>query len=379
MVDESHCALAPAARHIRNYSEETDSMRIAILWSHLSGYLNACLHALADNHKTDLFVSYRTESGEAPFEASEFAWLTSHYRFTEKPNRSELLQCLQQFKPDVLLVGSWHVDEYRYILKHFKGKALRILFMDNQWLGTLKQRIGSLVAPWYIQPLYEAVFLPGERQAVFAKKLGFHDWNIIRGGYTCDHPRFAAVGMQRPKKSDGYPRAFLYVGRFTETKGITTLIKAYTRYRMISRNPFGLICCGEGNLRVELDRIEGVQIAGFLQTSELPAKFLEASCLILPSSYEPWGVVIHEATAAGMAVICSSSCGAMVHLVQPGYNGYVVEPGNIDYLASSMLRYSKLDPEERALMGENSYTLSLQYTPTRWANNLISFAQQYVG
>ena len=352
-------------------------MKIAILWSHLSGYLNACLHALADNHDAALFVSYQTESDEAPFDATEFAWLTHHYRFAEAPDGPELLRQLQRFQPDVLLVGSWHVDGYRHVLKHFRGRAVRILFMDNQWLGTLKQRLGSIVAPWYIQPLYEAVFLPGERQAVFAKKLGFHDRNIIRGGYTCDHTRFAAVRKQRTTRSDGYPPAFMYAGRFTEKKGIRTLIQAYERYRSEVTDPFDLLCCGEGDLRSKLEKVKGIRVAGFLQPSELPGKFLEASCLVLPSTFEPWGVVIHEATAAGMAVICSSTCGAMVHLVQPGYNGYVVEPGNVDDLARAMLRYSTLDVGKRSRMSEHSYTLSLQFTPAQWATDLISFAVEH--
>jgi glycosyltransferase involved in cell wall biosynthesis len=167
------------------------------------------------------------------------------------------------------------------------------------------------------------------------------------------------------------------VGRFTETKGVTTLIKAYTQYRTMTQDPFSLVCCGEGNLRAEFDHIEGVRVDGFLQPSELPAKFLEASCLVLPSSFEPWGVVIHEATAAGMAVICSSKCGAMVHLVQPGYNGYIVEPGNEHDLARAMYRYSSLGDIQRALMGERSFALSFQYTPAQWATNLFSYAVEH--
>ncbi len=352
-------------------------MRVAILWSHLSGYLNSCFHALVEHHNAELFVSYQIESGEAPFDAGEFVWLQSPYRFIDEPDGPELLKRLQQFNPEVMLVGSWHVKGYRYVLRHFKGKSLRIMFMDNQWRGTLKQRLGVLASPWYIQPLYEAVFLPGERQAVFAKRFGFNDGNIIRGGYTCDHPKFAAVREQRKKDPTVYPPAFLYVGRLTGEKGIRTLLEAYRQYRTMIPEPFDLLCCGEGELRGELQNIEGIHITGFIQPSELPAIFSKASCLILPSIFEPWGVVIHEATAAGMAVICSSRCGAMVHLVQPGYNGYVVESGNANDLTRAMLRYSKLDPEKRVSMGEHSFSLSLQYTPIRWALNLVLFVDEY--
>jgi glycosyltransferase involved in cell wall biosynthesis len=126
-----------------------------------------------------------------------------------------------------------------------------------------------------------------------------------------------------------------------------------------------------------MEKIEGVRIFGFVQPEDLPRKFLEASCLLLPSTFEPWGVVVHEAAASGMAVICTSVCGAMVHLVQPGYNGYVVEPDNVDDLVLAMVRYTNLTPQERMKMGANSYALSSQYTPKQWASNLLTFVDEF--
>jgi glycosyltransferase involved in cell wall biosynthesis len=352
-------------------------MRIAVLWSHLSGFLNSCLKTLVDKHGVTLFVSYQNESAEAPYDPKQFGWIQTSYTYEKLPDGKKLKEKLETFSPDVLLVASWHMKGYRYVLKQFRKKSVRVLFMDNQWLGTLKQRIGAFISPWYIQPLYEGVLLPGERQAVFAKKLGFHDSNIIRGGNSCNHPQFSAIWEKRKEKQDPYPGSFIFVGRLVESKGVKNLIDAYKGYRELCRNPFNLICCGEGDFRKELEDIEGVRVLGFVQPNEIPEKFLESSCLVLPSLFEPWGVVIHEAAASGMAIICSSACGAMVHLVQPGYNGFVVEPGNSNDLRRALIRYTDLSPNERMKMGENSYKLSLQYTPEQWTANLLLFVYEY--
>lgn len=89
------------------------------------------------------------------------------------------------------------------------------------------------------------------------------------------------------------------------------------------------------------------------------------SCLLLPSIFEPWGLVIHEATSAGLSVICSNICGASVHLVQDRYNGYNIKRGDAVGLGEAMLRYSNLSHERRNEMSNNSYNMLLQFTPKR--------------
>jgi glycosyltransferase involved in cell wall biosynthesis len=116
--------------------------------------------------------------------------------------------------------------------------------------------------------------------------------------------------------------------------------------------------------------VEGVHFSGFVQPTELPGSFSQAGCFVLPSIWEPWGVVIHEACSAGVPVICTSSCGASVHLVQDGFNGLIVEPGSAASLARAFKQFASLSVEQRAAMGETSYQLSLQFTPQRWASTV---------
>lgn len=353
-------------------------MRVAILWTHLSGYLNACLRELARIEDVELFVAHFSPSEEAPFDENLFSWLANRYSYETSPDRETLFKKVSEFQPDVLYVCSWHIPEYRYIARKFSGKVFRCFFMDNPWRSTFKQWIGVLTSKWYLHPLFDAVLLPGERQVVFAKKLGFKESQILRGMYSCDHPRFAAIFDNRIRDHSLLPNAFIYIGRFSEEKGLDVLARAYTIYRSKTSDPWPLQCYGAGRLRNFLEGLQGVEVCGFVQPDQLPEKLSSVSCLLMPSTFEPWGVAIHEATAAGLAVICTSSCGASVHLVQDGYNGFIVEPGNAVDLAQAMLRYSSHSSEQREQMSLNSHSISMLFTPQGWAFQFKSRLQEFL-
>lgn len=223
-------------------------MRIAVLWTHLSGYLNACLRELARINNVELFVAHYVPSEDSPFHKEQFSWFANRYEYEIRANKRILLHKLTEYQPDVLYVCSWHIPEYRFILGKFSGKAFRVLFMDNPWMGTAKQWLGVISSRWYLHSLYDAVFLPGEPQATFAKKLGFRERFILRGGNCCDHLTFAAVYKRRLRESSIMPKTFIYVGRLSEEKGVDVLAKAYLKYRSLMSNSWPLMCCGTGKL-----------------------------------------------------------------------------------------------------------------------------------
>src|SRR5207245_10841238 len=97
----------------------------------------------------------------------------------------------------------------------------------------------------------------------------------------------------------------------------------------------------------------------------------DSGCFVLPSRFEPWGVVVQEAAASGQAVICTRSCGAASRLVLDGYNGRIIAPGKPSDLAEAMLWVSNADADHRIAMSQRSVELARQYTPQRWAEHLV--------
>lgn len=345
--------------------------RVAVMWTHLSGYLNACLKALADTEGVELFVSNIRVADEAPYDEEQFSWIKKRYQWEGDLDADELLARLEEFRPDTIVSSGWNVPGHRHVLRKFRNRAVRLVTMDNPWLGTLKQRVGVLVAPAYLHPICDAMFVAGERQAVFAHRLGFPQGRILRGHLSCDHEKFAAVYAEH-QKSGVDSCSFAYVGRFSPVKGLDVLVDAYRQYRNSSAQPWPLKCYGTGPLQGVLENVEGIEVMGFCQPRDLPVALSASGCLVLPSTNEPWALVLHEAASAGMAIICSDAVGASVHLVQDGYNGYIVETGDAAELARAMSRYAALDAGERKAMGGNSHKLSWQFTPDRWAKYLLS-------
>jgi len=54
-------------------------MRIAILWTRLSGYLNVCLKELASREGVEIFVSHEVAGSDAPFDDSILVDVESHF------------------------------------------------------------------------------------------------------------------------------------------------------------------------------------------------------------------------------------------------------------------------------------------------------------
>jgi glycosyltransferase involved in cell wall biosynthesis len=346
-------------------------MRLAILWTALSGYMNACLKELSTRENVELFVCHQLPAEDAPFHDGQFAWLSNRMAWRVQLDLRDLPERLRAFSPDVMIIPSWHVPMYRRAGRDFANRCWRVMAMDNPWQGSLKQRLGILVSPLYLKPMTDVVWLPGERQAMFARKLGFPQSKIMRGIYSCDHAAFEAVHLARIQKDEPLPRRFVFIGRLVEDKCVDKLARAYRLYRERYAVPWPLTCCGSGPMKSLLEKEDGIEMAGFVQPDRIPQVLASAACLILPSRFEPWALVVHEAAAAGRLILASENVGAVPHLVQPGYNGFIFSNEDVAGLAALMSRVSAMGDARLDAMSRASYMLSKQFSPRRWADTLL--------
>ena len=343
--------------------------RVAVLWTRLSGYFHACLSALADEG-VDLLVVHQPGESDAPFDAAAVTDGIRAEQWPGAPDAAVIDRLLDEHDPDAMLVSSWNVGAYRKVARERRGRTLRIFGMDNQWHGTAKQWAGVASSRFVLRPTYDAAFVCGERQAGFAARLGFPAERLIWGMAVGDHARFAAVAQRRGTALP--PAQFLFAGRLVAEKGIDVLADAYRRYRSLVDDPWPLAIAGNGPEERLLAGADGVKLLGFVQPADLPDVFLASGCFVLPSRFEPWAVVIHEAAAAGLPVVCTEACGASTRLVLDGYNGVVVTTGDRDALAHALLRIHRASDDERRAMGAASEALALQYSPQQWAGRLLT-------
>ena len=115
----------------------------------------------------------------------------------------------------------------------------------------------------------------------------------------------------------------LYFGRYSEEKGIHTLLQVC---RELSQIPF--IFAGGGPLEKELQSCPNITNMGFLQGKKLKELIAEARFTIFPSEwYENCPFTVMESQWYGTPVI-ASAIGGVPELVQDGKTGILFEAGN---------------------------------------------------
>ena len=170
-------------------------------------------------------------------------------------------------------------------------------------------------------------------------------------------------------------------------KGVFDLLLAYRRLDPRLRREFGLIFVGDGAARPELSELANevtpgcVGFPGFVQRENLAAYYALAEALVFPTHAEVWGLVVNEAMACGLPVVCTDVTGCAGDLVEEGWNGRVLPPRNVERLTQALEDLAR-SPEATRVMGENSKRRIQRYSPRACAEGIaaaaVSCAPKYV-
>lgn len=344
-------------------------LKVFSLHAKFSSFFATCFGELVAAHDARIRMVCVRPHVEAPFDESIYRTANLEKRwFRDELSISAIKAEIEAFQPDVILVSGWFMPEYLEICKWFKqGGGFVVAYSDTQYYGRWKQRLGCVLSRWRLHPAIDVIWVAGERQREYARRLGYSASQIWEPMLCCDVEHFSK--FRKPHASP--ERSFLFVGRFVKDKGIDILCEAYQRYRDAVVEPWSLSLIGSGAGLKDYNRQQGISILGFVQPKDLPKAMASASCFVLPSRFEPWGVVVQEAAAVGLPLITSDACGASVHLLRNGWNGYLIDTGSVEALAKAMVRMHNLSESRIGLMGERSRILADQFTPDRWALTLV--------
>lgn len=143
-------------------------------------------------------------------------------------------------------------------------------------------------------------------------------------------------------------------GRLVPDKNFATLIEAFSRVRGDAE----LEIVGTGFLEDELKQLAArlgvpVRFGGHVSPSRMPSLYAAADVYALISRYEPFGVAVREAAAAGLPIICSRAAGAAGDVAIHGRNALLVDPDAVGEVAGALQRLV-VDADLRRRMGEES-------------------------
>ncbi|GAB4449330.1 MAG: hypothetical protein OHK0036_06120 [Bacteroidia bacterium] len=345
-------------------------MRLVVLYEELAPYFFKGIEKFATTFNVPVMLVCKQVNPVAPFQFQPSTHLVKII-YREKYSINELYHQIQQFQPTCLFQAGWIYKDYFTIVKKL-DLSCNVLLLDNQWKGTFRQILGSKYFKLKYKHLFQKAFVPGSLQKQFALHLGFDEKNIITGFYCADTEYFHSIYQQRiHSKKRNYN--FLYIGRYATEKNIQMLWDCFIELSNEFSHQWNLICAGKGSIVPA--HYSKIQHIGFIQPHQLKDILLQSDVFVLPSKFEPYGVVIHEVASAGLPIIASEEVGAVEYFVEHNKNGFVFLPTNKDQLKKYLKQFINLNDDEYWKMCEHSYQLSQKITTDKWIKIIYDICQ----
>jgi glycosyltransferase involved in cell wall biosynthesis len=255
-----------------------------------------------------------------------------------------------------------------------KRLGIRVLIRDDATLISRirrKSRLASKRAFFALLSKFVDGFLAvGTRNRDYFLNYGIQDRRIFSVPWAVDNQFFQVQAREAAIRRDTFRAELgieygrpiiLFAGKLVPRKRPGDLLEAWARLALqVDRRqmPY-LLFVGDGKLRGELEArasnlgCSSVRFVGFKNQTELPAYFDLCDVFVMPTVFEPWGLIVNEVMNAGKAVIASDQVGCVPDLVRHDYNGIVFKAGDVADLTRA-LRYILADPLRCREMGRRS-------------------------
>ncbi len=294
-------------------------------------------------------VAVAEDPGHLEFERDLLAWSLAMGH--------GMLRCaltrLSGWRPDVVHAHDWLVAHPAIALADALGVPLVATLHATEagryagWLSSpVSRQVHSI--EWWLANRADSVITCSAAMRAEVTELFELDPARVRVLHNGITPRDWHVGPERvaaARRRYG-PRGeplLLYFGRLEYEKGVQDLVAALPRVRRTHPGTT-LLVAGTGTARdqlVEAARAarvrRSVRLLGHLSDDALAVTLAAADAVVLPSRYEPFGIVALEAAAAG-APLVASSAGGLGEIVEDGVTGVSFAPGDVGGLAAAVRR-----------------------------------------
>ena len=301
------------------------------------------------------------------------------YEETTFPARFfRILKFCWRMRADHVFISTFAPGEFFLIALSLRFLGRRLYAMQDSKFDD-KQRFlfRELMKAIFYAP-YHGVLVSGTRTKSYMHFMRFPIEKIFLGYDTVSIDRVRTLA-DSPPAPNGVPhskRHFTVISRLVPKKNIAMAIAAYDKYKLLAGSSArDLHVCGSGELEDHLKSdvakrgLSGVEFHGFLPAAGVARILATSLALILPSTEEQWGLVVNEAGAMGVPILCSDNVGARDSLVRTGVNGHVFEPDNIDGLAYLMHRLAT-DEAEWCRFAEASCRIAAEADVSRFVEGV---------
>ena len=367
-----------------------------ILWSKYKGVVFGELTKLVSKNDIALNITQiaETENNRVGLSGVDLTYHNYHFELLFKGSYNNVPKWLLiktlflnvwSSKASLILLPGFHTFEYWAMLlaAKLRGKMVGV-FCDSTAYDKPNVFIKSIFKRIFFS-VCDCFFGYGERSREYLIMHGAKPKNIF---YRCQAAALyknynvdAVLEKRLAQVTHNTAPSFLYVGRLSPEKDLSTLLFAFANLRQ-NLPSAKLAFVGVGPISSDLVVLSNklgldssVVFLGAKNVEELSEEYLRATCMLLPSQSEPWGLVVNEALSYGCPVIVSDRCGCVPELVIDGETGYVFKAGDVNDLAEKMqlLVRNFSQPE---LVAKNCLRVISKFTPLAAAVQILDGIEQ---
>jgi len=387
-------------------------LRVLTISSHPIQYGAPLFRIMAKHAKLDFQVAFCSlrgaeSAGYDPEFGANVQWdvpLLDGYKWTQLPNRGSGSENFWAWRNtglwDFIRQGNFdavisHVGYVRatFWIAYFAARSVGIPFIFGTDASRIEPRDESKLKLAAKKIIWPAVFsLAGQvltassagRDMMIA--LGFPPDRVSMTLDTVDNDWWLAqanaVNREEARRSLGFQsqeKIILFCAKLQPWKRPMDLLRAFSSAAIPNAK---LAFAGDGAQRAELEKeaaarkiSDKVQFLGFVNQSQLPKLYKSADLMVIPSRYEPFGLVVNEAMLCSCPVIASDRVGAVRDLITHGETGYVYPCDDTNALAA-LLQSSLSDPSRLQSVRQNALQRIQTWTPQASADALVQAVEQ---
>ncbi len=385
-----------------------DRYRVLLVSSHPVQYASPLFRQMAEHPRLDIQVAYCSLQGAEAAVDPEFGvevkWdvpLLEGYPWVHVPNKSlwpglgrffglvnpGLWTLVREGGFDAVVIYTGYVYASFWITL-VAAKLHRVPILFGTDATSLDPRSGGRWKVWLKKLALPAVFrmavvplAPSSATARYLQSLGVPADRIALTPFVVDNDswtrRAAEVDRGGARSAlgcvDGEP-VVLFCAKLQPWKRPQDVLRAFAKADVPGAR---LVIAGDGPMRSELEAeanalnlADRVRFAGFVNQSSLPALYRSADIMVLPSEYEPFGLVVNEAMLCGCAAVVSDCVGARQDLILTGETGYVFPCGDVDALGA-LLREVLSHPERLKQVREAGRKRMETWSPREYIEALV--------
>ena len=232
-----------------------------------------------------------------------------------------------------LIIGGWDsIPMWMFAI--LSPSMKNSIAVESSYYESTTSGIKGFVKRRFIDMIGKYAYASGKAQEQLIKNAGFKGEIITTKGVGI----FNYI-QQPPYRAKTQVKNFIYVGRLVEVKNLAFLIKVFNTLPQYTLHIIGF---GEQEDQLKSIAKGNIIFHGAINNKDLPKSYQSCDIFILPSKYEPWGLVVEEALNNGLPVMISDRVGCGPEIINDS-NGIVFKYNSEEDLKEKISIISNID------------------------------------